>query len=207
MIVTFYNEIIDPEIVKAQKSVFDHFDIPIKQIKPETWHGHGGTIDRWIHDVIDTVKSPLEPIIILDIDCIPLSRSVMEDAYDFCQKNFGIFSVAQKASHIPLSPVYAGPAFIAFNAGTYEILGRPTFACTDRADCAGELTYKARENGVPIFLLYPSHVEEPLWDLDGPFKFGKGTTYGGRIYHAFYSRKENKEMFLKKCKEIIHEKL
>ncbi len=88
---------------------------------------------------------------------------------------------------------------------TYKALGSPTFACTERSDCAGELTHKALENGVKVTMLYPSHVEKPEWQLDGPIMFGKGTTFGNQdIYHAFLSRKGNAHMFIKKCQEVLN---
>lgn len=199
MNITFYSENIDPRILEAQKKVFEKFGLKVLQLKPTLWHGHGGTIDGWLKEFSDSN----ETIIFWDIDCIPLNADIVNEAIAFADAG-GIMGVAQKASHIPNSIIYAGPAFLAFSMKTYKALGWPTFACTERSDCAGELTHKARENGVEVRLLYPSHVEKPMWELDGPIKFGKGTTFQNSIYHAFYSRKGNESMFLKKCEEILN---
>jgi len=118
--------------------------------------------------------------------------------------NMGFVETTQ-ANHIPNSIIYASPAFIAISRATYIALGAPKFACTDRSDCAGEITHSAREHGVEVRLLYPIHSEIPLWQLDGTIMFGKGTTFGKNdIYHAFYSRKDNTDMFVRKCNELLN---
>ena len=48
MIITFYNEKVDNDIVLYQKKVFEHFGQTIHQIKPDVWRGHGGSIDYFI---------------------------------------------------------------------------------------------------------------------------------------------------------------
>lgn len=198
MIVSFYTDNVSQEIVDAQKKVFDHFKIPLVQVKPEVWHGHGGTIDRFISDMKEW-----DHLVIFDIDCIPLDADIVNETIAAVDNHIGIVGIAQKASHIPNSIIYAGPAFIAFSRKTYELLGKPTFGCTDRSDCAAELTYIAREKGIEVMLLYPTSVEQKKWPLDGPVMFGPGTTFQNRIYHGFYSRR-NPGNFIKKCAEITN---
>ncbi len=201
MNVTFFADNIDPRIPEMQKKVFEALGMTIHQVKPEKWEGHGGTIDGWLRG-LDPINDR-EVIVLWDVDCIPLNADIVNMAVAFADRG-GIMGVAQKASHIPDSMIYAGPAFLAFSMQTWRGLNRPTVACTERADCAGELSYRAREQGIEVRMLYPSHVEEPLWQLDGPIKFGKGTTFGSNdIYHAFYSRKRNANGFIKKCEEVL----
>lgn len=203
--ITFYTDNIDPRIPEMQKKVFDKFGIDLIQIKPDVWDGHGGSIDLWLRENIEKISD--EVVVLWDIDCIPLNKDIVNEAIAFADAG-GIMGIAQKASHIENSIIYAGPAFLVFSMKTYKALGCPTFACTDRSDCAGELTYKAREKGLEVRLLYPTHSEKPMWQLDGCIMFGKGTTFGNNdIYHAFYSRKDNSEMFINKCEEILSEKL
>lgn len=198
-IITFYTDNVPDEVVKAQKAVFDKFDIPLEQIKPELWHGHAGSIDRWLAE-----NNDWDVLTIFDIDCIPLDKDIVNEFRDQALEHLSIQSVAQKASHIIGSIVYASPACITFSRDTYETLGRPEFACTERSDCGGELTYSAMKNNAIVALLHPTRVEVPKWELDEGRKFGLGTTYGDRIYHAFLSRKGNSKMFINKCNEILN---
>ncbi len=197
-IVTFYNEKINPEVVKAQKDLFDHFGIPLQQVKPDVWLGHGKNVDGYIatHDVWDTFT-------LFDIDCIPLDPHIVGEGLTWCRDNNGLFSVAQRASHIPDSIVYASPAYISFTRETYDKLGRPTFDCTKRSDCAGELSHEAMRLGLPISLMYPYSVDTEKWDLDNGRRFGYGTNYANRIYHQFESRKNYTDRFIEVCHETI----
>lgn len=196
MNVAFYTKNIDPKIPEMQKKVFNALGLDIVQIKSDDWKGHGGEIDSFLAETKEDV------IIIWDIDCIPLYKEIVQKAYN--EASLGaIFSVAQKASHIPNSIIYASPAFFAISKATWVELGKPSFHATDRADCAGELTYLANEAKIDVQLLYPNAVERPKWALNDEIMFGLGTTYQNAIYHAFMSRKENGNMFIKKCEQVL----
>lgn len=195
-IVTFYNWRVKQEVPEAQMKVFKHFNIPLEQIQPENWDGHGGTINKFLKENDWSILG------LFDVDCIPLNDKVVAKAIQFA-KDGGIYSVAQKANHIPNSDVYASPAFLFISKETYDKIGSPTFIYTDRADTGGEITIKAREHGVKIQLLYPTHVEQPLWELTNNIKFGRGTTYDNSVYHSFLARKKESMKFIKKCEEIV----
>lgn len=198
MIVSFYNDNVKQEVVAAQKKVFSHLNVSLNQIKygdESGSYGHGLAIDEYLK----TSKEEVE--LICDIDCVPTDRQVIFNALNISYNNIGIYSVAQRASHIKDSPLYASPAFISFSRDTYNLLGCPSFKPTVRGDTGSELTYAAREKGVEVRLLYPTSCDVPIWDLDGWYKFGFGTTYGNKIYHCFNARFEH-ERFIKKCNEI-----
>jgi hypothetical protein len=61
--------------------------------------------------------------------------------------------------------------------------------------------------GVVFNLKYwwPTDIEEEKWYLHHPVhnKFGIGTTYNDLIYHAFFSRENNSDGFINKCKSIL----
>ena len=196
MIVTFYNEVVPKEVATCQKRVFNHFGYEIKQIMPDKWESHAGAIDDFIR------STPLNVITIFDIDCIPLNERIIQTATSWAKQNTGIFGAAQRASHISDSIIYASPAFMVLSKETYIELGSPSFRTTSRGDCAAELTYAAREKGIEVRLLYPSHVENEEWKLDGSIKFGQGTTYNNSIYHSFHARWDY-QRFIDKCKSII----
>jgi hypothetical protein len=66
------------------------------------------------------------------------------------------------------------------------------------------MTHSARDKGIEIRMLYPSNVETPHSQLDGPIMFGYGTTYGHQVYHSFESRFKSKDgYFINKCNSIL----
>jgi hypothetical protein len=197
MIISFYNEHIPAKVIEYQKKVFEHLGQPIKQINPEIWEGHGLTIDTYLKNTV------WDYVIIFDIDCIPLNKIIIPFTINWITSNTGLFSVAQKASHIPNSIIYASPAFIAFSKQTFEILGSPTFTCTPRSDTGGELTHLALEKGLQVRLMMPVEVQKKLWHLTETEMFGLGTNYENQIYHQFYSRKNMSDSFYTKCNEVM----
>lgn len=199
--VTFYNDKVDPEVVEYQKKVFDLFKIPLLQVKSDDWKGHGGEIDHYLQSIKSSYSD--ETICIWDIDCIPLLPGVVEHFHKEAELG-SIQSVAQKASHIENSIIYASPACVCFSRNMWLFIGGPSFQPVEgKYDCGGLITYAARKHGVTVNLLYPVYVEEPKWPLDGEFMFGPGTNYQNAIYHAFLSRKGEKDRFINKCKEVL----
>jgi len=199
MIITFYTEKINPQVVENQKKVFDHFKVELNQIDCGRWVGHGKVID----DYLKNCNIEWEYLILFDIDSIPLNDKIIPETIEWVKKNHGLFSIAQRAGHIKNSTVYAGPCFLGLSRETYELMGRPSFDKTYRSDCAGELTYSAIDKGFEVKLMYPSNVEVPMWDLEEGVRFGYGTTYDNNIYHSFESRFNNVDMFVNKCNEIL----
>jgi hypothetical protein len=145
-----------------------------------------------------------EAYVIFDIDCIPLAAWVIPWLVENALAGT-LLGPAQRANHLSNGEhVYAGPSALAFSRVTYERLGRPSFRATDRGDVAEELTYACEAAGIPIMLLWPTHVGEPKWQLRSGLTFGHGTTFGGAIYHAFeISKGETAGMFLRKCRQVL----
>jgi hypothetical protein len=200
-IITFYNNIINPTIVDLQKKVFNHYGYEINQINVTDWVSHGKSVD----DYLSSITDPKEIIVLFDIDSIPLNTTIIHDAVKWCSENVGIYSVAQKAVNLKNPIIHAAPSFMVFSIETFNLLGRPTFTTNVRSDCGAEMTHSARDKGIEIRMLYPSHVETPHSQLDGPVMFGYGTTYGHQIYHAFESRfKARDGYFINKCNSILN---
>lgn len=201
--VTFYNEKIDPEIVSSQKKVFDFFGIEIRQVVPDEWRSHAESIDTWIKRT-PFISGKNEVIFIWDIDCIPLSREVVDFAEREALKG-SLVGIRQHASHIADSIDYVGPAFMAFSLETFALMGMPSFKETERSDCGAELTHAAIRAGIKRVFLEPSHVEVPKWKLNTGHMFGIGTTFGGKsgVFHAFLSRKGNIQTFIRKCLDTV----
>lgn len=196
MIITVYNEVIPRDVVENQRRVFEKFGEKIIQIKPKVWEGHAHAVDKHL------LNNEWNYVIVFDIDCIPLNANVIKEAREWALNNVGLYSVAQNPNHIKGAPDYASPAFIAFSKRTYEYLGKPSFQGTKLWDVGGELTHRAREKGLTVKLMYPSHVEIPKWKLKDGRMFGIGTTYENKVYHHFEGRRITKS-FLDKCKQIL----
>jgi predicted subunit of tRNA(5-methylaminomethyl-2-thiouridylate) methyltransferase len=201
-IITFYNEVVNPSFVDLQKKIFHKYGYDIEQINVKHWTTHGDAVNQYLSKINDEN----EIIVLFDIDCVPLNNTIIHKAVDWCKNNIGIFSLAQKAVKLKDPIIHAAPAFMVFSVKTYNFLGQPSFETNLRSDCGAEMTHSAREKGIEIRMLYPSHVESPYAQLDGTIQFGYGTTYGNEIYHAFESRfRQRDSFFINKCNSILNE--
>jgi hypothetical protein len=72
-------------------------------------------------------------------------------------------------------------------------------------DAGQNLTKIVIENGGNVKYWWPTHIEKEEWTLYHPehTKFGPGTTYNNLVYHAFFSRFDLSDRFIKKCKSIL----
>jgi len=199
-IITFYNDIVNPLIVNRQKQVFQKYGYDIDQIRVTDWVSHG----KAVNDYLSNIQDENEIIVLFDVDSIPLNNTIIDKAVDWCKNNVGIYSMAQRAPKIKNAIVHAAPAFMVFSIKTYNLLGKPNFETNYRSDCGAEMTHSAKEKGIEVKMLYPSHVETPHTILEGDIYFGYGTTYNNDIYHAFESRfKQRDGYFINKCKTIL----
>ncbi len=142
--------------------------------------------------------------VLLDIDCIPLNRQVLPWMIRTACAGV-LVGCAQRANHLDNGGhIYAGPCGLAFSRALYEAIGRVSFYASDRGDVGEELTYRCENLGLPIRLLWPTHVVARKWDLRDGLYFGHGTTYGGALFHAFEIGKHvTTELFLNKCREVL----
>ena len=162
---------------------------------------HAAAISRCIQESINDV------IILLDIDCIPLTRNAFQ-FLSWAAHRGDLVGAVQRANHINNNEhLYVGPFCMAFSKKKYIEVGSPSFNETSRGDCGEELTYRWQENGEVVRFLWPSAIEQPTWDLIAGKKFGYGTTYDGFFYHSFCSRdRTTRERFLNKCRSILNQK-
>lgn len=198
-IVSFHNGNLNPDIIKYQRLVFEHFGYQVEQV--ETGLPHGEAIDEYL-------KKPFDKIAIFDIDCIPLNNDWHRRAFDG-----KVYAAAQQANHIKGTGVYASPAFMCFDTFIYNALKHPSFKAHAKGDVGSMVTIQLEKLGKHPDLLWPIHVKVPKWDLGVNSCFGLGTTYGTRlikerihkpeVYHAFESRMGNGQMFIDKCKEVL----
>ena len=205
-IVSFHYFEVDPIVRIMQQRVFDKFNLEIEQ--SDTTLSHFEAIDKWIAK--NWLPDSKETLVLLDGDCIPLSAKCIQ-MYEYeAFTNKCIVGAEQNANHLKDTQDYISPAFMVLPSEVYNHIGRPSFAPTSRSDCAGEISYAAKEKNVRLSFLKVSHVEKAKWRLSGSNRmFGWGTTYDGSIYHSFESRMNNNSisMFTRKCKEILDSKI
>lgn len=195
--ISFYQENIPDQVVSAQKAVFDHFNLPLHQIKTDITHGEA--IDKWLNE------NQWEEVAIFDIDCIVLQGDILTDASEILKDGNTAFGAAQRANHLNPRRDYLSPAFVCFTRKIWESSGKPTWVDIPGYDVGMYFSEIIQSHGVYMHMLYPSQVETPLWDLDHGRKFGLGTTYGNKVYHAFQARMNpgSRHRFIEKCKEVI----
>lgn len=204
-IVSLYGSNRPTTIVDWQRKVFDHFGITLNQIDaPFPARSHGYFLDR----VVEQTITQWDYLITFDMDAIPLRPDFVGLVMDKIRDGRTLFGGAQQSNHILVNGtaqnVYVSPCFLAMSSDLYLKLGRPTFDHTHRGDCAEELSWRTKEQGFNLGLVYPSKIIDPCYPLDNGLHFGQGTTYGDLAYHNFCQDRANSEqMFVEKCGEIL----
>jgi len=164
-------------------------------------------------------------VIILDIDCIPVSEKAFE--YFLSRAKEGILvGNMQRSGHIDNGDhLFAAPSCSAISRENFIKIGSPSALETNRGDVLEEYTFRAEEVGVPVEMIPPVRFDRPphryewekdqmpYWELkNGQPNYGLGTTYGTAelgdlFWHNFQIRMpEQEQFFWKKCEEILNGK-
>lgn len=193
-------------IVDAQKRVFDHFGFTINQVEcPFPANSHGYFLDQTLRGT----EGQWDALFLFDMDAIPLRPDFYNVALNKISDGLTVYGGAQQSNHIVKSNgtaqnVYVSPCFFAISNSLYDIIGRPSFDHGSRGDTAEEITWRTKEIGGTVALVYPSDVVDRCYSLDNGLSFGQGTTYGNMAYHNYcQDRPESEQMFVKKCEEVI----
>lgn len=199
VVVSFYMENIRPDVVRSQRDVVRQMlppDAEFLQIPTKVTHAEA--IDAFM------AFADYDVLVLLDIDCIPLNEFALPHLIDLARDGC-LVGCAQRANHIENGGhIYAGPFCCAFRRSTWELLGRPSFAPTERGDVGEELTYAAEASSVDVKLLLPSSVNAPRWILFEDVRFGFGTTYSAMFFHQFGLRTgRHADGFRDKCAELM----
>jgi hypothetical protein len=219
IIFTYCNYQIDPNIKLNQELVITKLiEETSLHFRPLTYNAPDGEVfpDQAIEFGIGTLfDEGYDNILILDIDCIPLSTEAL--LYVFEKANQGILiGNVQRSNYLENNKhVFVGSSCLCLNRNLYEFLGVPKFSPTNRGDIAEELTYIAEDKNIPIEFFTPlsyeaSPYEKENWELDGVMKpYGIGTTFGNQegtpmFYHLFESRLNlHVDRFINKCRTIL----
>lgn len=222
-IFTYSNFQVDPIIRELQEKVINKFNSGKYDYKYLYYNAPDGQIIP--SQVIDYGLKELfnqgyTNVLILDIDCVPLSFGVLDYVFDQASKGI-LIGNAQRSNHIENNQhVYPAPSAICFSLDTFNKLGNLSFAPTNRGDVGEELAYAAEYLNIKIELFLPKSYEDlPInpdrskcslpWDLaDGMPKFGIGTTFVNNnmemFYHLFQSRVHiYNHLFISKCNQIL----
>lgn len=188
---------VDPALVAAQRAVFDHLGIPLRQhLRDRLPHGD------WMDEVL--AQEPEGIVVFCDIDAVPLSAAAFDRLVAGARAG-GIAGLAQTCNHLGHPEhIYAAPAFVALDRRTWHALGAPSMAVTPDYDPGQWLCIAAEAQGVPVETVLPTSCLITLWPLAGKRFFGIGTFYGENdFFHLFQSRNGRYlRTFLSLCEDI-----
>lgn len=218
-IFSYYNKVIPPEVARHQELVvaklIEGTDTQFRQLNYAEDITPDIALDYGVQELL--YNQNFDTILILDIDCIPLSRQALEYTFNQAEDNRLVGNI-QRANHIKNNEhLYIGPSCMCFTRTFYDSINRPSFEFTHRGDVGEEITYRAQEYNKRIEY-YTPHTYEQLPEEGKPWKlndtlpnFGVGTTYINKFgeemfYHMFQSIYHvHNNLFYNKCIEIINE--
>lgn len=199
-IFSFYNSQVNPNVPRYQKAVFKKFGFTINHVVDETFT-HGDFLNFVCRNVTDT-----KYLFFFDIDCIPTSRSWIDQILEELSVPMSLSGAAQTANHLMDGKnLYVSPFFFGISTAYLKALDYPDMEMTEDMDAGQNLTKQVLNESGKINYWWPTHIEKEEWHLHHPEhnKFGPGTTYRNAIYHAFFSRFDQSDRFIKKCKSIL----
>lgn len=223
-IFTYCNHQIEEKIPYLQKQIINKFNTN-KLCKYEYLHYKKPDGEMTPDQVIEYGLEKLfyednyDTILMLDIDCIPLSTKALEYVFERAEQGVLVGNV-QRSNHLDNGKhIYPAPSCVCLTKELYEKLDKPSWKPTNRSDIGEELCYIAEDKGVEIEMFMPGKYEEvpyftsnerKLWDLrDGDPQFGIGTTFVDKdgnemFYHLFQSRLNVfNHLFFLKCASIM----
>jgi len=206
-VVSVYLGNISGDIVDYQRLCVERFLPPncsFQQIFRDLPAGEASSHAQALNDFLTVHLA--EVIVILDIDCIPLSPRAFPRLIECCRDGTLVGGV-QRANHLDNDRhLYVGPFCMAFSLSAYKELGSPSFSATSRGDVGEEVTYRWEEERKAVHFLWPSACDKPIHPLDFGFNFGIGTTYEDLFYHSGYirvTRLQLEDTFIEKCRKVL----
>ncbi len=208
---SFYMDNIPKIVLDMQKRVFDHFEIPLKQLRV---HSHCSGIDFVLS------KRDWDSVIFFDIDCIPTTSLFMQK-YLYAIEQNKLIGPLQGSTKAGYRLLYAAPAALGMSRELYEFIGKPSSCETGRHDVCGYITEKCRQRCVDVEMLRVTSCDKPMWHVDedrrGRVKLGidkdkewrediwtgLGTTFADCVYHQYLSRLGNYKPFIQKCNDVL----
>lgn len=191
------------DLMTIHKEVMHHFGVNVNY-----HHYDGVRHGQFCNEIMRLDDSDI--IGFMDIDCVPTNREVVDRFVNWAYVNDSFIGLAQSSNHIPpATHISAACTFFFITKNCYEYLGKPSFLENHRSDVSQELSHVADEMGKTYRAVYPICYDkappEGKWRLNNYGYFGIGTYYTGGIYNLFQGRyKENRDLFRKRCTQIIN---
>lgn len=196
---------VESDVTEAQKSVFNHFGMPLNQEFENIPHG------EWLGKKSMELKdlNAVDVIVFFDLDCVPIHNNLFEHLLSKIDSNT-ICGIEQTCeSNQSNGHIYAGPACLAIPRvvlqKVYDRAGRLCFVEDRESDVAQRFTYDCEAKDVNVNFLRVTSCEDPRWRVGRTeTMFGVGTTYDNMIYHHFLIGREpwRRPDFIKKCNQI-----
>lgn len=176
---------------------------------------HGDILNFYINDFF--ANSNHDVILILDIDCIPLNKEIIDISFDLARKG-NIIGNFQKYELRKNSLPYAAPSFLCISKEVFYDCGRPSLGNVQNYDTGEFLTMVASKLNIPI-ILFPIKKHDYTFDvfvndLNMSTKVNAGITYEYEgieaTYHLFFARDNLNAIqknFYEKCQKIILQNL
>lgn len=233
-IVSFFMDNIDKKTVEYQRKVVEKFNVSnVKHYSVKIACPHAIGIDffwkmngcgvKTVDGIKDVPVLEHDTILILDLDCIPLSTTAIDYYLKKASEGFLIGNI-QRSNHLENNQhVFAAPSAAALSKETFVKLGMPSALENQRSDVLEEYTWAAHNVGVPVEYMMPLRYDaapvrydwekdkSPYWNLaDGMPVYGMGTTYGSHhlgdmFWHNFQIREPGQqERFWAKCEEVLN---
>jgi hypothetical protein len=229
-IVSFYQEDLPEELVVLQKRVFDHFSIPLEQVKfPVDNNGHAYAIEDYLRSTHDWSS-----ITIFDVDCVPFERVAIDRALDLIKDGntiYGNIQASNTGEHSPYKSLpFAAPSFLNFTRniwddyikiwdnkkttnGVFQFQHYPNPDGIEvEADVAEVFNRENEKRGVRIMLAYPTKSPyDDTWKYKAYFgypyfSYGNCTEFASGTCHNFQIRIPDKQRyFIKYCNNILNE--
>tara|TARA_R110000851_G_scaffold245758_1_gene398494 strand:- start:233 stop:931 length:699 start_codon:yes stop_codon:yes gene_type:complete len=200
---------LNPKITENHKKVYTHFGFPVTYTNQNIDHG------QWMTHMCR--ETDYDIIVFADADCVPITRSILEEGVAYCEKTGGMIGPAQASNHFTPPHnrhIFCAPSFLMLTRDAYEKMNKPSLEIVPGiSDAAQTLSRVSDDLNLPRHCWYPTKYENggktgnPLgYDPLGSYgRYGIGTVYGdNKLYHLYESRVgRNAELFERRCDSII----
>lgn len=195
------------KVLEYHEKVYENFDIPMNYFNmPFPYVSHGIAIDE-VFNRIRGIKP--DYVLVSEIDAVILRSDAITDLYYKVKDKKTIAGGLHQSNHLfkddgTTNRPYISPSMHLIPLYLYDKLGAPTYDHGGDCDCAEYVTKIAQEQGFCIAGIWPSEVQEKLYNLGNGLKFGYGTTYGDYYFHLMCAgRTDHEKDFVNKCQQII----